>query len=87
MRRCCLVCGRPDAHEHHTLPKSVWPEHRDNPDVLIPLCFYCHAAWHGGMAVAFWEILPEATQALIERSASEAWRAQWYPLRGNDTPF
>lgn len=88
MRRDCLVCGAPDAHEHHSLPKSVWPQFRTHPDVFIPLCFGCHGLWHemgGPVAV---EDLPPRTRALIEAHASPDWIARWYPSRLDaDLPF
>jgi 5-methylcytosine-specific restriction endonuclease McrA len=88
VRRQCLVCGAPDAHEHHALPKSVWPLHRDNPDVFVPLCFHCHNDWHDGRARVYLEDLPLRTRALVTANASGPWVARWYPSRPNaGTPF
>jgi hypothetical protein len=77
----CLVCGREPAHSHHTLPKSVWPQHRDNPSCLVPLCFVCHDAWHRCYGNVPWDMLPLVTQRLISVSADTRWIERWYPQR------
>jgi hypothetical protein len=77
----CLVCGTTPSHLHHALPKSVWPQHRDNPDVLVPLCYPCHNDWHDGRARVCWEDLPPVTRALIQGSAGQEWIDRWYPSR------
>lgn len=83
-----MACPAEDAHEHHSLPKSVWPRLRDHPDVFIPLCFRCHMCWHEkGGPVAF-EDLPPRTRTLIEANASPRWIATWYPHRAHpELPF
>lgn len=86
--RSCLVCGSPGAALHHTLPKSVWPQHRDNPDCLVPLCFICHDGFHRCLGNVPWDMLPAATRELIESEASSDWVATWYPQRTHaDLPF
>lgn len=86
--KLCLICYASGAHEHHTLPKSVWPEHRDNPACLIPLCAVCHDAWHRCFGNVPWDMLPRATQALITAAASSQWIERWYPQRAHaDLPF
>jgi hypothetical protein len=59
----------------------VWPQHRDNPIVLIPLCFACHDAWHRCLGNVPWDMLPRDTRALIESETTVEWRAAWYPQR------
>jgi hypothetical protein len=87
MRRC-LVCDELGAHQHHALPKSVWPELRDHPDVLIPLCFRCHQAWHDGLGPVSADMMPYRTLCLITKHAPGAWVQQWYPPRPHaDVPF
>lgn len=86
--KACLVCGASPAQMHHTLPKSVWPQHRENPDCLIPLCVACHDGFHRCLGNVPWDMLPPRTRALIERSTSPDWIATWYPRRAHDDlPF
>jgi len=41
----CVVCGEISGILHHLLPKSVYPEHRNEPMNLVFVC-----AWHHTMA-------------------------------------
>lgn len=77
----CLVCGHEPAQQHHTLPKSTWPQHRDDPDCLIPLCARDHDMWHRCFGNVPWDMLPPATQRLISSSADTRWIEHWYPQR------
>lgn len=83
----CLVCNAEHAHKHHALPKSVWPEHRDNPANLIPLCFRCHNDWHAGLDAVTWDVLPDVTRILLRGVASPRWLDRWYPTREGELPF
>lgn len=77
----CLVCGELYPHGHHALPKSVWPALRDNPLILIPLCFDCHRAWHDGAGNVHRDLIPTLTWEIMQSHAAGQWLDRWYPRR------
>jgi 5-methylcytosine-specific restriction endonuclease McrA len=69
---CCIVCGeRVSIGElwafHHVLPKSRWPELRNDSANIVTIHIGCHARHESAFARIKREQLPARTLELAER--------------------
>ena len=76
--------GRRKPQWHHIVPRSKFGKRdvvRHHPDNAVPLCHFCHMAWHGNEVVLHREDLSVSEVAFILEHAGKAFLDRHYPRR------